>query len=219
MSIRKSLLTLAATALMLMGFASPTMAAEDGIIRDVSTGSLIAQGTELHAVGSVKYVIWLGSFECHVTAVIKATGTAGTTAQITSFTIPDTTKCTGSGFLAGCKIKSAITTNLPYSVTVTPADLEVTGNMVFLNEYPSCVLAKQTMKFYKFTLRTLKTGTDVVTGTNGHLGTTAEEGEPIAGFELEATGVMPGPPDKEITTTGELELTSPERCTYYLSTN
>jgi hypothetical protein len=217
MSIKKSLLTLAVTALALMGFASSAMAATDGVVRDTN-GSIIANGATLHAVGFAKFSASVGSYECHVTGTLKATGTTGSTGEVvagTGFTVPDKTKCTGTGFLAGCLLASQVTKNLPYHVTATLTDLDVTGSIVLVNHYASCIITEQTLTFGEITLTPLKTGSETVTGTGGKLGGTAL-GDEIAGVEISGGGtVQPG--GLTVTASGKLELTSPERCTYKLA--
>jgi hypothetical protein len=46
-----------------------------------------------------------------------------------------TANCTGIGTLNGCKLKSHSTTGLPYTITATRADFDVTGTIVLHNEY------------------------------------------------------------------------------------
>jgi hypothetical protein len=216
MSIKKSLLAMAVTALALMGFASSSMAATDGVIKDTN-GSLIANGATLHAVGFAKFTASVGSFQCHVTGTIEATGATGTTGDVKQFNVPNLANCTGTGFLAGCILVHQTTTNLPYHVTVTPTDLDVTGSIVLHNHYSNCIITEQTLTFSEgITLTPLKTGTDVVTGTSGKLGTTAAVGDEIAGVEISGNGTV-NPGGLAVTASGKLELTSPERCTYKLA--
>jgi hypothetical protein len=220
MSIKKSLLAMAVTALALMGFASSAMGATDGVIRDVD-GGVIQNGVTLHMIGWTKFSASVGSYQCHETVTIEMTGTTGTTGDVKSMTIPNLANCTGTGFLAGCKLTSAETKNLPYHVTVTPTDLDVTGTIVKVTKYSSCLIAEQTTTFSEITFKPLKTGPNTITGVpagTGHLGTTAANGEPIAGFEYSGSGTV-NPGGIAITVTGELELTSPERCTYKLESS
>jgi hypothetical protein len=216
MRIKKNLLAMAVTAIALMGFASSAMAATDGVIRDTTNGNIIPSGTTLHMIGFTKFTAAPGSYECHKTITIEVTGTEGKTGDVKQMLIPDLTKCVGTGFLAGCKLKSQETKNLPYHVTVTPTDLDVTNNTLLVNKYSSCLIAEQTLEFKEVTLKPLKTGTTAATGTNGNLGTTAANGEAIAGFEYSANATV-NPGNIAAIITGEFELTSPERCTYKLA--
>jgi len=231
MSMKKSLLALAATALALMGFASSAMAATDGVVRDVTTNAIIPNATELHAVGFAKFrdPATGGTFECHVTSVIKAEGATGTTGKVTSFGIPDTTKCTGGGVLAFCTLTSNTTDNLPYHATVTPpgagipaGDFDVTGNIVLTQNFGGfCPIAgANKITFNAITLTPLKTGAEAVTGTSGRLGTTAALNDPIAGIELSGTGTLDKPDGSTavIEASGKLELSSAtQRCTWKIA--
>jgi hypothetical protein len=228
MSTKKSLLAIAAMALSLMGFASSASAATDGVIRDVTTNAIIPAGTELHAVGFAKFSSGFGNFECHVTANIKATGAAGTTGEVTNFSIPNTANCTGSGALAGCTLKSDTITNLPWNATVTPpggsipaGDLDITdpSNIVIDNEFSGGFFCPSslTLTFPSITLTPLKTGTTQVTGgTSAVLGGTAALNDPIAGVEISGSGTSPL---GSVTASGQLELTSPGRCTWKIATS
>jgi hypothetical protein len=229
MSIKKSLLALAAAAMATMAFASSAMAT-DGVLRD-HTGETkpIAENTELHLIGWVKITTNSSSFECHVTAIVKATGTTGTTGDVNTFTVPDTTKCTGTGGLNGCKLKAHDPTT-PYHLTVTDngrVDVTKTGGTIVLHlEYDACLVKKVTLTINEVQLTPKKTGTTPVppTGTQNTLGATAALGETIAGFEISSgTGVehveniFGGKSEETATLSGELELKSPTRCTYEIT--
>jgi hypothetical protein len=226
MSVKKNLLALAIMAMATVAFASSAMAGT-GRVLDVNTGAPIPENHQLHYVGWAKFSSGTGSYTCHVTAVIKATGTAGATGQVTQFTVPDTSKCTGTGSESGCKLKGYIATNLPYHVTPTAGgvvaqpDFDVTGNIVIHKEYENCFVKGTTLTFSEITLIPLKTGTTVATGTAGKLGTTAKEGEPIAGVELSGIGEYHlldffSETTGAVTASGELELAAADRCTWKL---
>jgi hypothetical protein len=235
MSIKKGLIALAAMAIAMMGLASTAMAV-DGKIRDVtSTSTEIPNARELHFVGSAKFsnanMPTPDSYECHVTSVVKTTALGGSTGQVTKFEIPNTANCKGTGVFQGCTLTSHSTTNLPYSVTTTATDFDVTGTIVIHNTYSGCLVEKATLTFSTITLKPLKTGTETVTGTSGRLGTTAAagtssaDGDPIAGVELSGTGVaditaLGFETSENVTASGNLELSeAADRCTWYLSSN
>jgi hypothetical protein len=221
MSIKKSLLALAVLALAMMGFASSAMAGTGKLVHHEGT-TPIPEGREMHSVGWAKFATGTGTFTCHTTSVTKATGTTGTTGQVTAFTVPDTTKCTGTGFANGCKLKSHQSTNLPYSSTVTNTGrVDITGSIVLDNVYEGCVLKKATLTFSSIELTPLKTGSRVVTGTENRLGETANLKETIAGFEIDSASgtveredIFGGKSTEAVTGSGEFELTSPDRCTW-----
>jgi hypothetical protein len=233
MRTTKGLLVLAALALALMGFASSALAAEDGVLRDVTTEEIIPEGTELHATGWAKFEGGAGTVECHVTSVIKAAGATGSTGEVTNFS-PDITHCRFTSFLQPCSITATSTANLPYHATVTapepetrPAgDIDITAGskgpielvQTFAGTFcPIRGVNKVTTE--KITLRPLKTGTRIVTNTGNHLGLTAELNEPIAGMEMSATGFLDTPSGgkEAITISGELELTEASRCTWRIA--
>jgi hypothetical protein len=223
MSIKKSLVGLAAVVMVTMAFASPAMAAEDGTLVDHQGTNPIAAGTVLHLIGWKKNTTNSGSYECHATLNIQATGSSGTTGDVTAFTIPDTTKCTGTGLHNGCKLKAHSTTNLPYHATVTSnGRIVITGNIVFHEEYKECLVKRTTLTYTSIELTPLKTDERAVTGTEGKLGTTAALNETIAGFEIDGTtggvvhieNIFGGKEEAASSTSGEFELTAPERCTY-----
>jgi len=221
-----------------MAFAAPAMAATDGSLVDHNnTEEVIPPNTVLHTVGWAKFATAAGSLECHVTSAVKATGTTGSTGDVTSFTVPDTTKCTGTGLLNGCKLASH-TSNTEYHVTVTSnGRLDVTkeekkGVITITNTFSSCLAKKITLTFTEVQLTPLKTGTTKATGTEGRLGATAVLKETIAGFEIDGTtgpelekkptiGVADvedafgGTKQEPITgVSGEFELTGSARCTW-----
>jgi hypothetical protein len=237
MSMKKSLLTLAVTALAMMGFASSAMA-EAGHIRDVQTGLPPAEGREFHFVGWTKFETAIASLECHVTAVLVATGTEGRTGHIKTYTVPDTNKCKATGALAGCKLtKHEATTTGPngeetWDVTATKEDFDLTsstGVIVIHDKFEGflCPTEVTLTTEESITLRPLKTtNKHAATNTLGNLGETAKSGEPIAGVEFhipksvkhtaDITNSVGGHSKEEITTNGELELTEPDRCTWEL---
>ncbi len=237
MNIKKSLLALVVLALAMTGLASSAMAATDGVIRDVTTNEIIPENHELHAIGWAKFSSSLGSFECHVTSIVKATknteGLQGRTGDVTNFSIPNTANCTGHGGLAECKLKKDTITNLPWHATATPpsetnpaGDIDITpgtaGNIVIDNEFEGGFLcpAKVELVFTAITLTPLKTGTTAITGgaSPGHLGGgTAALNDPIAGIEISGKGTSPQV--GEITASGELELTEPDRCTWKIASS
>jgi hypothetical protein len=228
MSIKKSLLALAVAATAAMAFASPAMAT-DGVLRDVGGGTApIAENTVLHLIGWTKFSTPNASFECHVTWSIKAVGTSGTTGSVTSYTIPDTTKCTKTGGWNTCAVKSHEAKNLPYHATITDnGRVDITGNIQIHSTYSGCVIKTTLLTIQEIQLTPLATGTRAVTGTEGKLGGTAALNEAIAGFEIDGfTGggevhmedIFGGKSTEPFTSlTGEFELTSPERCTYEIT--
>ena len=233
MSIKKSLLAVTAAALATMVFASSAMAVNEDKLVDVSTGAVIPENRELHLVGWAAFEDHSGNgMRCHVTSVIKVTGNTGKTAHVRTFTVPDTTKCTGTGAFSfgNCNelvSHSTTTTNAlgvhDWDITATENDADVskpagTGEMVLhLKPKGTCFLQNQevTLTFPSITLNPLKTGnTGTGTGNLDKLGGTALTGEPIAGVEISGTGKADILGGLTITATGELELTSPDICTW-----
>jgi hypothetical protein len=221
MSIKKSLLAIAVLAISMMGFASSASAAEDGTLVDVTGNVPIAAGTTLHLTGWAKFVGGLGSEECHVTSVVNAT--SDTTGEVTNFSVPDVSKCKNG--ILGCTLSDVTSDNLPYHVTVTKNDLDVTagakGAINITNTYDGAFCAIRGISKLTFptgiTLTPQKTGTNVVTNTGNRLGGTVGAGEPIAGTDLSGSGVIDKPSGamENITASGELELTeATKRCTY-----
>jgi hypothetical protein len=234
MSIKKSLLPLAVLALAMMGLASSAMAGT-GHIRDVKTGLPPEAGRELHFVGWAKFETANASLECHVTAVLVATGTEGKTGHIKTFTVPDTKKCKLTKKLEGCEFtKHEATTTGPsgeetWDVTATKEDFDLSspGGIVIHNNFKGFLCPESvTLTFEEaITLRPLKTGTKPVTNTQNTLGETAKPGEPIAGVEFHVPKSVKNTADlkiftnvtkEEVTAVGELELTEPDRCTWEL---
>ena len=231
MSIKKSMLALAVAAMATMAFASSAMAT-DGVFRDVTGTTEMGANRELHMIGWMKFLTTpRGSYECHVTAIVKST--TASTGTVTNLTVPDTTKCTGTGLLNGCKLKAHEPTNLPWHVTVTDnGRIDITGNIVIHIKYSNCLAKEVTLTFEEIQLTPLATGERVVTGTSNKLGGTAVLNEPIAGFEVDGSKIDTEPVTKgtahvkdifggekteEATPTGELELTEADRCTWEIS--
>ena len=230
MSIKKSMLALAVAAMATMAFASSAMAT-DGKFRDVTGTAEMGANRELHAVGWAKFETGAGSYECHVTAIVKSTNAS--TGTVTKFDVPDTTKCTGKELLNGCKLTAHEPTNLPWHVTVTDnGRIDITGNIVIHIKYSNCLAKEVTLTFEEIQLTPLATGERVVTGTSNKLGGTAVLNEPIAGFEVDGSKIDTEPVTKgtahvkdifggekteEATPTGELELTEADRCTWEIS--
>lgn len=231
MRIKKSLFAVAAMALPMMGIASPAMGVTQDKLVHVETGTTIPANREMHLVGWARFT---GGMKCHVTATVVATGTTGTTGHVKTFTVPDTTKCTGEGFFTfqGCNELSshtATTTNASgvhdWDVTATTNDADVSRtapNQMVLHLKPkgSCVFAGSeiTLTFGSITLKPLRTNPNfITTGTTGNQihETTAATGEQIAGFEISGTGTAHTPPGTVNTeASGELELTEADRCTW-----
>ena len=226
MSIKKSLLALAVAATAAMAYASPAMAT-DGKIRAHHAGTPeIPAGTVLHLVGWTKFTTAKGSFNCHVTWNIETT--SGSTGKATTFDVPDMSKCTATGSFNGCKVNGFAAKNLPYHVTVTDnGRIDITGNIQIHSTYSNCLLKTTLRTLQEFQLTPLKTGEGVVTGTENRLGVTAALGETIAGFEIDGINpgsevhmedIFGGKASEAISSiTGELELTSPQRCTYEIT--
>jgi hypothetical protein len=228
MSIKKSLLAVAATALALMGVVSSASAATDGVIRDTPGGGIIEDGRELHGVGWASFTgeSEPHGIECHVTSVVKVTGSTGTTGHVSNFSVPNTKNCTGKGVFSGCIFNSVTSKNLPWHFTVTPNDFDVTppaGKEIEVEISVSGLFCPPVvvLTLPSVTLKPLKTGTDGVTGTAGHLakGKTTAAGEAIAGVELEGKGKVHMEPfgTLNMTVAGELELTAPDRCTWKIA--
>jgi len=227
MNIKKSLFAAASMALVLMGFASSATA--EGVLREVVNTKPMPKNAELHAVGWTRLAQGaLGGtgFECDTTANVKATSEDGKTGQVTALSIPDQTKCKGIGALAGCTLKNHSITNLPYHTDVETTKVGVTGQIVIHMEYGGmCLFKEHTLIFGALSLFPLKTGNSMITGTSGNLaekstaasGTSTLHGNPIAGWEIAGEGELSD--GTEIVAEGELELTTPSRCTYYLSAN
>jgi hypothetical protein len=228
MSIKKSLLALAVMALTLMGVASSAMGATDGVLRDTPGGGIIEENRELHAVGWASFIEEGGphGITCHVTSVVKVTGSTGTTGHVSNFTVPNTKNCTGTGEFTGCIFNSVTAKTTPWHVTVTPTDFDVTppaGKEIEVEISVSGFLCPPVvvLTLPSVTLRPLKTGTDGVTGTAGNLGKakTIAAGEAIAGVELEGKGKAHITPSGTVNAvvSGELELTAPDRCTWKIA--
>lgn len=231
MSIKKGMLAAAVLAISMMGLASAAaLAAEDGTVVDVSTGQNIAAGTKLVFNGWAKFQGGLGGIECHVTS--EAEATSASEGKVTKFGVPDVTKCTKNGGLTLCTLTSVTTDNLPYKLTATKTDFDVSsgaglggGPIRITNTFTGsfCAIAgTSSLTFSEITLKPLKAGTRTVTNTSGHLGETAATGasaNPIVGAELSGSGVIDKPNGSEeaITASGELELTEATRGTYKLS--
>jgi hypothetical protein len=231
MNIKKSLLALAVMALATMAFASSATAGT-GKIKHVTNNTDIPANTELHFVGWAEFAGGSGGYICHVTAVYKAT--TASTGHITQFNVPDTTKCTGTGGLNGCKLKTHLPTNLPWHVTVTAGgagvqpDFDVTGNIIIHNTYEGCLVKSATLTFLNgITLAPLKTGVPSAatgTGTGNRASGTAGEGVAIAGVEIVESGskgvvhtedIFGGKKEEAVTASGHLELSSAtHRCTW-----
>jgi hypothetical protein len=230
MRTARGLLAIAVTILALMGFASSAAAATDGVVRDVTTSAIIPENRELHAVGWWGFQLPSGSFICHFTSNLKATGATGTTLDVTNFSIPDVTKCSVSNGFSECHLSESATDNLPSHATVTPpgaeipaGDLDVTGSIGFTWTFspssPFCPFHNTSVSIVTSTMKPLKTGTKVVTGTSNTLGSTASLNDPIAGFEISSL-VTVSYSDGSFATmvaSGELELTSPDRCTWKIT--
>ena len=236
MSIKKSLLALVAAAMATMAFASPAMATTaDGVLRDhVAPTEAIKEGTVLHTIGWARFTTGGGSLECHVTSNIQALGATGGTGSVTQFTVPDTTKCTGTGLLKGCTVKTDESKNLPYHATVTDnGRIDITGNATtgapieIHNTYTGCLVKTTLLKLKEVTLTPLTTGKREVTGTANTLGETAGLGQTIAGFEIDGftpegkvkiESSLGTKSEEELTAVaGEFELTEGARCTYEIT--
>ena len=228
MSVKKSLLAITVAATAVMAFASPAMAT-DGVLRYHHAGTpTVPAGTVLHLVGWTKFTTAQTSYECHLTWNIKVIGATGTTGELTTFAVPDKSKCKGGGLFNGCTLQSHEAKNLPYHVTITNnGRIDITGNIEIHSTYSGCLM-KTTMRTYKeIQLTPLKTGTRTVTGTENKLGETASLNETIAGFEVDGFNesavvhmedIFGGKSTEAITgIPGELELTSDTRCTYEIS--
>jgi hypothetical protein len=227
MSIKKSLLLSIATAAIAMTALAPSaMGATDGVIRDVtSPNGIIPANTGLHLIGWARFQTGGSGIMCHVTGQAETTGTTGTTGDATAFVITTST-CEGFGVAyANCTVTADSVNNLPYHVTVTPSDLDVTGNIQITSSLgatpgKTCNFTFTNLSFEEITLVPLNTTNPrTVTNTGNRLGNVAAAGEAIAGVRIEGEGeaenntLIPFPVAAE----GELELTSPERCTYKIS--
>jgi hypothetical protein len=235
MSIRRSLLAIAATALATMAFASSAMAVTEDKVVHVTTGATIPAGEELQFTGWASFTVpGLASYKCDVTSTVAATGTTGTTGHVKVFTT--NTSCTGTGFATGCQIETHESTPTNgagehvWDVTATENDFDVFNNdpnhdggkivlhIKYKNEGLFCALrgTETTLTFDSITLKPFKTGSRVVTDTFNKLGETAATGDPIAGVELSGVGTLdtePGDTD-EVVVAGELELVEGDRCTW-----
>jgi hypothetical protein len=201
----------------------------------VTTGKVPTEGRELHFIGWMKVETEIASLECHVTAVLVATGLAGRTGHIKTFTVPDTTKCKVTGALTGCKFTKheSTTTNAGneiWDVTTTKEDFDLTsstGSLVMHNHFEGFLCPTEIILTIEesVTLRPLKTGVNEVTGTLGNLSKagTAKSGESIAGVEFSVPKSKKstvhvkspiGDSTEEAVVAGELELTEADRCTW-----
>jgi len=225
MRFKRSIIAFAAAALATCAFASSAMA-NGGVLKDTN-GEEITNGTQLHAVGWAKFEDEGGNgLECHVTAIIEAEN--GETGHVTNFT-PETESCVGTGVFNECILVGHENTNLPWHVTTTASDFDVTGNIVIHNQLESCEpqlfigsAREATLTFEEITLTPLEEGERKVTNTENHLGNPAGSGVPIFGVKLHGKGVADVEfssgfeQSPEITATGELELTEPERGTWQI---
>lgn len=218
MSVGKSVpLALVAMALALTT-APSTVSAADGALRDID-GSSIEKGATLHFVGWMRFAFSGNSIQCHITATVEATGPSAL--DVKQFSV-DTNNCTGQGLFAGCKTTSVSVEGLPYAVTVTPTDFEIFSEVAIFYGLSNCVFVgfKTFDMLFEtgITLRPLATGSRASTNTSGNLGASASPGEAIAGVEIfgEGEANIDGAAIPLITT-GELELTTLERCTYELA--
>jgi hypothetical protein len=221
MSIKKLLLCVAAMAIAMTAFASSAMAATDGVIKD-SDGTIIPANKELKARGWASFTSLSGGIECHVTATIKATGALGTTGQVTAFA-PATTTCKGVGAFEGCKVTADTVNNLPYAVTVTPTDLDVTGTIAINSTLSNCnttSIVGVNLAFTAITLKVIKTGTNPITNTESKLGATGTTNDLIAGVEISGNGtaeILNAGTKLPVEAKGELEIEGTNRCTYKIT--
>lgn len=224
MSIKKSLLAVAAAALATMAFAAPAMASH---LEDVEGGPPEA-GHTTHYRGWTKFTDSTGSgIICHATSETEATETSGETGKVTAFGAenPNTEKCETFGELAelGCNVENngVEATNLPYNLETNGDDLEVSaganGPIVIHTRLEGffCPDLKLTVDS-PVTLKPLETGSGVTNAPN--LGATAGTDTPIAGVELEGTGEVHIPlvGTRSVTIEGELEATGEDLCTWEL---
>jgi len=215
MSIRKSLIAIAAMALATMGLASSAMAATDGVIRDVTNNEIVPLNHETRFKGWARFGSGSGGTKCHSESVAKATVSNGTTGTA-SFVVPSVAACTSE--IPGCTLTSVEVTNSPYHLTVTPNDFDVTGNIVIHNKYKGtfCFFPEITVEFSSITLKPFNTtNPHSATNTNNKLGNTAAAGEAIAGVEISGKGTSPqvGALEAE----GELEITGADLCTWKIA--
>jgi hypothetical protein len=221
MGIKKNLLLSMATAAIAMSTLVPSaMGATDGVLKDTNFAN-IANGAKLHAVGWARFQSGGSGIICHVTGTAEAIGLGGTTGNVTAFVIT-TSSCHGFGVAyQSCTVTADSVNNLPYPVTVTPNDFDVTDNIEITatlgaTPFKTCNFSFTDLFFEEITLVPLATGTRTVTNTSNTLGNVVGNGMPIAGFRIEGEGeaendfLIRFPVAAE----GELELTSPERCTY-----
>jgi hypothetical protein len=217
MSIRKSLIATAAMALAMMGLASSAMAATDGVIRDVTTNGIVPLNHETRFKGWARFGSESGGTKCHSESVAKATNSTGTTGTA-SFVVPSVAATACTSEIPGCTLTAVEVTNSPYHMTVTPTDIDVTGNIVIHNKYTGtfCFFKEITIEFSSITLKPLNTtNARSVTNTNNKIGNTAAAGEPIAGVELSGTGTSPQV--GKVEATGEMEVTGADLCTWKIA--
>lgn len=207
MSVKRVMLSLAATVAAMFAFASPAMAV-DGHIAHVTTGSTVSNLT-LHLVGNAKFETLGTGIQCTTITSTVELETA-TTGKVVSF-LPEVSTCSGFGSIyAGCKVTST-TTNTPLHVTVTDNDFDVTktgGETEIEGKLNSCNNSKVNFTNLFFPNATLK--------PENTAGTTAATGEPIEAVEIVETE---GEAENNLGTlaveaTGTLTLTPSERCTY-----
>jgi hypothetical protein len=222
MSIKKSLLLSIATAAIAITALTPSaMGATDGVIQVVSP--IIPNGTNVHLVGWARFQTGGSGIICHVTGTYEVTGTEGKTGDVKSFVLTTST-CEGFGVAyANCTVTADSVNGLPYHATATPTDLDVTGNIEITSSLSAtpgktCNFTFTNLFFEELTIAPLGTGTKTVTNTSNTLGKVVGANTPIAGVAIEGEGEAENNTATfPIAAEGELELTSPERCTYKLS--
>lgn len=213
------MLVLAVATMVATAFASPTMA-YDAKLRDHLGTDEIPSGRVLHTIGWTKFAGPSGSYICYTSASAKMSTAA--TGYVTAFTIPDPTKCGGTGLFNGCRLKSYKVTDLPYHVTVEEkARAKVSGTMWLDGEFEDCLAKKVTLTVGQMVPKMLKVGRRIVAGTNNRLGARAAPKEGIAGLaiagaasRLDVEDIFGGRSEAEVAVSGELELAESDCCTW-----
>jgi len=192
MNLRKMLL-LAGMALAAVAFAAPAAAQAEGTW--TKNHEQLTENATVEIHGFVGFATAFGGFGCpaHGMATLEPGATGHGT--IDTFTIGNTEGCEGTGFLAECElVEHEVTEGLPYTLTATPEDLDIIGDITVWNAYdPECSFGELEADFNEITV----TADSPTTATNLQL--SGQNGIiTVAGQEIEAEAYGEG----EITPAG-----------------
>jgi len=126
MSIKKVLL-FTGVAFVLAAFAVPAMASEEEEMYDAKTEAEITQHIEYDVKGTESYLFFGSGFDCKVELVFT---TEGKLNRIKTYKVSG---CTGIGIFKNCVVKSAVSTDLPWTVDLKGGDIIVKDKTIDLN--------------------------------------------------------------------------------------